>query len=105
MKLKNLKTTIISSTILLFPSLSCAKDVTEQGKSYFIVTEIERIHRTRDMHRAMLKAKGQLARYLDPKEKSVIIEMKHFQFVSKRDYAEKSVYRFKIDKQNIKLIK
>lgn len=105
MKLKNLKITIISSAILLFPLLSYAKNVTEQGKSYFIITEVEKIHRTTDMHRAMLKAKGQLARYLDPKEKSVIIEMKHFQFINKRDYAEKSVYRFKIDKQNVKLIK
>lgn len=76
----------------------------EQGKSYIVMTEVEKINRNTDMKKATIKAKSQLARYLNPKSKSVSIEIKQFQFISKSHYSDKIIYRFKIDKDNVQVI-
>lgn len=108
MKLRKLKTTIVSS-LALFSVISCCYanyfNVDEYTGHYLIVVETERIHSTKSGQRAAIKAKAQLAHYLKPRSKSATIEIKHFQIVDKKDYSDKSVYRFKVNKKDIWIVK
>ena len=105
-KLRRLKTTIISS-LFIFSSYIYANvsSIKLDGETYIIETQVNKMNRAQESRIATMKAKVQLARFLKKQSKSIIVDLQHFIFVDRKITQNKVIYRFKIDKNNIEVIK
>ncbi|KMK52456.1 hypothetical protein RO21_00985 [[Actinobacillus] muris] len=110
-KLRNLKTTIISNVIGIISFLSIMPAVAnsfgvslkkENGKMvYFIETKLDTINRSRDSRVAPIYAKSQLLKYLKNKHSFASVDLKHFTLLKVEKHNGYSVFIFKVNKSNV----
>lgn len=112
-KLKKLKTTIISSCfgaiflLLTTPSYANQFGVkvqeNNQEKYYLIETKIEKVNRSRDSRIAPVKAKSQLLKYLKRQRKTAEVELKHFSLIKQSSNEKYRVFLFEVKEENIEM--
>lgn len=66
---------------------------------------MESSSRSQDKQIAGLRAKAQLGYYLEKNNNQVVMELKHFYMQSQERRNDESIYRFKVDKDNVKVFK
>lgn len=104
MRLRKLRITIVSSFLLFLSSIGYTKvdKVIESNSYYYIDVVIESINRSKDIRLATIKAKIQLSHFIKKEKSSINIEMKHFILIGSTHYSKEAIYRFKVNKNNIK---
>lgn len=65
---------------------------------------MESFSRSRDKQIAGVRAKAQLAHYLNQDKAQNGIELKHFMLLDKNQNGDKVIYRFKVAKKDIKIV-